>query len=201
MCNRLEDLGEETMYNEEELKELEKWFGKKIDFAYPGWVCFSEGEGRNKYQGCFSKESEDLMISIAERRIKKVEDFATKIDACKTTEEALNLCIEPMIKFAQSWENKETHSVEYERYKKFFTSITSIKVEYGKRNLESNYPCYNAIVVRYGKNNFYAGSLVIGRYGDRWNISRRVPLAGQCDYKTDSLHLKKALIDFMYYVS
>ena len=197
---RLKDLGENEMYNKEELKELEKWFGKKIDFAYPGWVCFLDAEGKSKYKGIFSKASEDLMISLAEKRIESLKEFASKIDACKNDEDAMQICAKFMLEYAQSWRDVEVKFSEDERRKKFFASITSINIEYGKRVLESNYPCYNAIVVRYGQHLFYAGSLAMKRDGEKWIISRRTPLAGDWNAKTDSLHIKGVLKSFMHYI-
>ena len=197
MIKKLEDLGEDRYYNKEELKQLEEFFGKKIDFAFPGWVAFIDEKGGHKYEGYFSTKEQDFMISLCEKRIQSLKDLANRIDACSTDEEVMELCAKIMMDYAMSWKDVDVRTNESERTKRILTSIKNIEVRRGKLVYEDKGECYSAIVLEP-----YHGSVVIKRKDNgKYDFTDRVPLCGERRGEYDSMHLKGGLIEFMRFIS
>lgn len=197
MIKKLEDLGEDRYYNKEELKQLEEFFGKKIDFAYPGWVAFIDKKGGHEYEGYFTTKEEDFMISLCEKRIQSLKDLANRIDACSTDEEVMKICAKIMMDYAMSWKNVDARTNDSERTKRILTSIKSIEVKQGRLVYEGKDKCYSAIVL-----DPYHGSVVVRRKDNgKYYFSDRVTLCGERCGEYDSMHLKGRLIEFMRFIA
>ena len=197
IIKKLEDLGENRYYNDEELKKLEEFFGKKIDFAYPGWVAFIDKKDGHEYKGFFSTKAEDFMISLCENRIQGLRELADRIDACSTDEEVMGICAKIMIDYAMSWKKVEPRMDDTARAKRTLLSIKSVEVKQGKLVYEGKDKCYSAIVL-----DPYYGSVVIRRTENgKYFFSGRVPLCGERQGVYDSLHLKGRLVRFMDFIA
>lgn len=198
MIKRLEDLDESRYYNKQELKQLEQHFGRKIDFAFPGWVCFIKQDGHHDYCGSFSRKDEDAMIAVCEQRIEGLRQLAARIDACETDEQVMAICVELMWDYVKSWHDVDPRSNDTERAKRIITGIKSIDIKQGRLGYESGERNYSAIVL-----DPYHGSVVVRRKDDgSYFFSRRVPLCGECSGTYDAIHLKgrmKSFIDFIAY--
>lgn len=198
MIKRLEDLDESRYYNKEERKQLEQHFGRKIDFAFPGWVCFIKKDGHHEYCGDFSRKDEDVMIAICEQRIEGLRQLAARIDACETDEQVMAICADLMRDYVKSWQDVDPRSLETERAKRIVTGIRSIDIKQGRLGYESGERNYSAIVL-----DPYHGSVVVRRNPDgSYFYSRRVPLCGECSGNYDAIHLKgrmQSFIDFIAY--
>lgn len=197
IINRLEDLGEDKYYTKEELRQLEQHFGRKIAFAFPGWVAFIKADGRHDYFGSFSTKDEDVMIAIAEQRIEGLRQFADKLDACATDEEVMTLCCKVMMDYAMSWKDVDARTDESIRAKRILTDIKSIKVKQGRLAYERSDRFYSCIVL-----DPYHGSVVIRRTDDgKYRLSDRVPLCGERTGSYDAMHIKGRLVDFMKFIA
>lgn len=197
IINRLEDLGEDKDYTKEELRQLEQHFGRKIAFAFPGWVAFIKADGHHDYCGSFSTKDEDVMIAIAEQRIEGLRQFADKLDACTTDEEVMTLCCKVMMDYAMSWKDVDARTDESIRAKRILTDIKSIEVKQGRLAYERSDRCYSCIVL-----DPYHGSVVIRRTDDgKYRLSDRVPLCGERTGSYDAMHIKGRLVDFMKFIA
>lgn len=198
MIKRLEEYDESRYYNKQERRQLEKHFGRKIDFAFPGWVAFVKEDGGHDYQGDFSRKDEDVMLAICEQRIEGLRQLAARIDACETDEQVMAICVELMWDYVKSWRDVDPRSNETERAKRIITGIRSIDIKQGRLGYESSERNYSAIVL-----DPYHGSVVVRRKPDgSYFFSRRVPLCGECSGTYDAIYLKgrvKAFIDFIAY--
>ena len=194
MKEKLEELTGRWHYTKDELKVLEAHFGRRIDFAYPGWVAFLEGE--DCYQQYFSRADEEAMLAVAEQRIEALRQLAARIDACQTDEEVMAICAGLMLEYARSWKDVTTNSTEAEHEKRTMLSIESIEVRQGRLGYERSDVSYSCIVLEP-----YYGSVVVSRMDDgRYSVTQRVPLCGECSGTYDALHLKKCMIDFMRFI-
>lgn len=196
VIKRLKDLGESRYYNKQELKQLEEYFGRKIDFAFPGWVVFINAAGGRDYCDSFSRKDEDVMIAVAEQRIEGLRQLAARIDACKTDDEVMAICADLMRDYVKSWHDVEPQSLETERAKRVITGIRSIDIKKGRLGYEGRGEDYNAIVL-----DPYHGSVVVRRQRDgSYYFCRRVPLCGYNECFIDAIEMKsrvKAFIDFI----
>lgn len=191
---KLEELTGDFLYTKEELKTLEAHFGRKIEYAFPGFIGFADGKDR--YWRHFSSESEEVMLSVAEKRIESLKQLAARIDACKTDEEVMAICAGLMMDYARSWKDVDARSREAEHEKRTMLSIQSIEVKEGRLMRERSNISYSAIVLEP-----YYGSVIVRRQDDgRYRVTKRVPLCGESDGTYDSLHLKKCMISFMRFI-
>lgn len=205
--NTLEELDTSYHFNSKELQILEKHFGRKISLAYPGFVHFVDGKGRNtgsETSSCmdsFSKDTKKLLISLCEQRIKSIQNFAATLDNCNTDTEAMEHCVKMMQQYVADWVaeygEKEMGSKEAERFKKLLLTV-NVGIETGKRVSETHY--YTTIVVRNDKGGYYGDIRLFKDHSGQWSFIRSVPLGGRCSGTIDSLHIKKMLIDFLHYI-
>lgn len=191
----MEDLCEHRYFDKSEIRVLEDYFGRNIDFAYPGWIAFVDKNGKHEYCGSFGNKATDLMISLAESRVSKVREFADRVDSCKTDEEIMEVCAKFMMNYARSWNSREANMSDTIRRKKILTSIEKINVVQGRHNYERCQP-YSAIDV-----GGHGVVVIRKRDNGEYSISCRAPLCGESIGNYDSMHIQKELIDFMLFIS
>lgn len=179
---RLQVLGEETNFTDEERKRLQSVFKDgtlKGDICKAGWVCFVDSKGETHYTDNFSQAVTDCMIQIATERIENVEKEMEQL----YEDFSLQAVADYLNKVFKEYTKTTWNSEEWRRIRKH-ASNAKADVEVGKCNYESsNTTAYECVVIR--ENDYYSALLKIKKNKNGYEIERRAPLCGttwrECD--------------------
>ena len=172
---RLQSLGEEITFTNEERKRLQTVFKEgtlDADICHAGWVRFVDSKGESHYTDNFSKAVTDYMIQIVTERIERVEKEAEQLYDNFSLQAVADYLNKVFKEYAKTTWNSE----EWRRIRKH-ASNAKADVEVGKCNYESSKTTdYECVVIR--ENDYYSALLKIEKTENGYEIERRAPLCG-----------------------
>ena len=187
---RLQTLGEETNFTDDERKRLQSVFKEGTlegDICRAGWVCFVDSKGKTHYTDNFSKAVTDCMVQIVTERIERGEREAEQLYdnfSLQAVADYLNKVFKEYAK--TTWNSEEWRIIRKH------ASNAKADVEVGKCNYESSKtPDYECVVIR--ENDYYSALLKIEKNENGYEIERRAPLCGTTWRECDKYGLFKAL--------
>ena len=194
---RLELLGEEITFTNEERKRLQSVFKDgtlDTDICHAGWVRFFDSKGETHYTNNFSKAVTDCMIQIVTERIEKVEKEMEQLYENFSLQQVADY----LNRLFKEYANTTWNSDEWRRMRKH-VSQSKANVENGKCNYEgSETPSYNCVVVR--ENNYYSWLVKIERTQSGYTIESKAPLCGGTRFMCDKYEIFKRLKETLKYM-
>lgn len=179
---RLQVLGEEITFTNEERKRLQSVFTEGTldkEICQAGWVRFFDSKGESHYTDNFSKAVTDCMIQIVTERIEKVEKEMEQLYDDFTLQAVADYLNNVFNEYTKTlWNSEEWRSIRKH------ASSAKADVEAGKCNYESSKtPNYECVVIR--ENGYYSALLKIEKNKNGYEIERRAPLCGTTWRKCD----------------
>ena len=179
---RLQVLGEEITFTNEERKRLQNVFKDgtlDTDICQAGWVRFFDSKGKFHYTDNFSKAVTDCMVQIVTERIENVEKEMEQL----YEDFSLQAIADYLNKIFKEYAKTTWNSEEWRRIRKH-ASNAKADVEVGKCNYESSKTTdYECVVIR--EKDYYSALLKIEKNENGYEIERRAPLCGTTWRKCD----------------
>lgn len=187
---RLQVLGEEITFTNEERKRLQSVFidgTLDANICHAGWVCFVDNKGETHYTDNFSKAVTDCMVQIVTERIENTEKEMEQLYENFSLQAVADYLNKVFNEYAKTTWNSE----EWRRIRKHVSNAKA-DVEVGKCNYESSKTTdYECVVIR--ANDYYSALLKIEKNENGYEIERRAPLCGATWRKCDKYGIYNVL--------
>lgn len=177
--DRLEELGEDILFTDEERARLQAVFDRGTlskNICWALWVEYKDKDGKTGYTGNFSTKELECMKQICEERIAKTEEQAERF----YNDFSLQNVADYFNQYFKELEKNTYCSNEWVRIRKNAKDMIA-DVENGKCGFEDNYPAYDCVIMRH--RGFYSHMFKVEKTYNGYRLDTRSPLCGSCRFE------------------